>query len=312
MKKHTAITWPLFILMALYGVVGTIGFELWDTLYGGTEIYLPSMINAGLMVITLVLAGLGLMPFALGSQILARAVLLIGSFIMGEPTPSFVFFNIIWIAGLAILLVGKRWAVTVALSCLFAVYLFYLLFNIVSMLQSIVPAVEMPIYFYDWYFMVLKGFLSSTWPSLTSILLVLLYKELVIDEPSPVDQLYRDSLWMNLLYTILSSGFYGMVWLGHLLHNIQVLTGRKFAVTWHLLGYMLVPYYSIYVIYLAQSQLKNYSQYLVTTYQNFALQLPIGTPGIVVASVLGWNIISLPLIQNNMDHLLGHLKPQAS
>lgn len=310
MKKHTAITWPLFILLLIYAAIrGIIVYNYYS--YWNTYNFLLAFDEA-MMLLAIIFIGFGLIRLSIGSWILGKAIVMIVSCITTTVLPNLILINVIPLIGLAILYTQKRWSIIIALITQFILIVYYAIYDLGSVIPMLTYGIDEMRFYIDSYVLFLGNFLNIFLEFIISIFMIFIFKEIKIDKPTSIDRVYRDSLGLNFLYTILSFGFYGMVWLGHLLHNIQVLTGRKFAVTWHLLGYMLVPYYSIYVIYLAQSQLKNYSQYLVTTYQNLTLQLPIGTPGIVVASALGWNIISLPLIQNNMDHLLGYVKPQAS
>lgn len=205
-----------------------------------------------LVVIAFIFLGKG--RFAVLTQLIwGLLYLLLSSVIFGLPMALSLILSIAWLIALGLLLTKQKWAFILALIISFLNFIVTIGLNIFSLVDPLAVGNEVAILF---------AYLQMVIAIMTVLimpLLVIAFNETENSSFSMVDYLYHDTWGVNLLYTVLSLGMFGFVWVGHLLHNVRQLTGQRTAVIGHMLGYIFVPFYSIYVIYLIQSRLKSVS-----------------------------------------------------
>ena len=109
--------------------------------------------------------------------------------------------------------------------------------------------------------------------------------------------LREENIAKDVILTIITFGVYGYIWLYRMSRNIKCLNNDKSSSTGELLCLLFVPFYMLYWVYTRAKTIKTQADY-----RN--IQISDSATLYLVLSLLGLNIVSIALMQNDLNVVL--------
>lgn len=112
-----------------------------------------------------------------------------------------------------------------------------------------------------------------------------------------ITDLEEENIAKNVIFTIITFGVYGYIWLYRMSRNIKCLNNDKSSLTGELLCLLFVPFYMLYWVYTRAKAIKT---------QADCRNIQIGDSATLylILSLFGLNIISVALMQNDLNVVL--------
>ena len=135
--------------------------------------------------------------------------------------------------------------------------------------------------------------------SVLSILVVYMYiKDIICTEKTHnIQNAKEENIAKNVILTIITFGVYGYIWLYRMSRNIKCLNNDKSSSTGELLCLLFVPFYMLYWVYTRAKAIK-------TQADCRNIQISDGATLYLILSLLGLNIVSIALMQNDLNVVL--------
>lgn len=109
-----------------------------------------------------------------------------------------------------------------------------------------------------------------------------------------ITDLEEENIAKNVIFTIITFGVYGYIWLYRMSRNIKCLNNDKSSLTGELLCLLFVPFYMLYWVYTRAKAIKT---------QADCRNIQIGDSATLylILSLFGLNIVSIALMQNDLN-----------
>ena len=109
-----------------------------------------------------------------------------------------------------------------------------------------------------------------------------------------ITDLEEENIAKNVIFTIITFGVYGYIWLYRMSRNIKCLNNDKSSLTGELLCLLFVPFYMLYWVYTRAKSIKT---------QADCRNIQIGDSATLylILSLFGLNIVSIALMQNDLN-----------